>query len=191
MDSTELRRLRLNQVAIINGLMTMILISFFIIINKFSITFSQFFLVIGVIALFQGVFGLIKGDSTKSFIPIFEKIAVYEKQKMGKEWYKQRKVGYIWQLLLSVLMFLQAYWNRDTNDHIFQFNFGFIGILLIILLSMVNISMLLHFRKVDRSNSLSDMKGYTWKSNLFSIAVGIIFTFAIFSITIFYLMSNY
>ncbi|MFJ8235336.1 hypothetical protein ACIQ34_06235 [Ureibacillus sp. NPDC094379] len=171
--------------------MTIIITSFFIIINLFSITFSQFFFVIGVIALFQGVFGLIKGDSTKSFIPSFEKIAIYEKQKMGKEWYKLRKVGYIWQLLLSVLMFLQSYWNRDTSDHIFQFDFQFIGILLIILLAMVNISMLLHFRKVDRSNSIMDMKGYTWKSNLISIAVGIIFTFAIVSITIFYIMTSY
>src|SRR5690606_6166438 len=105
-----------------NSLMVIIMISFFIVIDLFTITFSQFFLIIGIIALFQGVLGLIKGDSTKSVIPIIEKVAIYEKQKMGREWYKQRKVGYVWQLILSLLMFLQSYWNRDLNDHIFQFD---------------------------------------------------------------------
>ena len=95
MESIELSNMRLKQVAVTNGLILTAMIIFFTITNVFTITFAHFFLVLGVLVLIQGVFGLIKGDSPKSIIPIFEKIAFYEKEKMGSEWYKQRKVGYV------------------------------------------------------------------------------------------------
>jgi hypothetical protein len=109
MESTELSNMRLKQVAVTNGLILTAMIIFFTITNVFTITFAHFFLVLGVLVFIQGVFGLIKGASTKSMIPIFEKVASYEKQKMGIEWYKQRKVGYVWNLILSCLLFLQSY----------------------------------------------------------------------------------
>ena len=58
---------------------------------------------------------LIKGDSTKSFIPIFEKVAIYEKQKMGNEWNKEKKGGNVWRLILSGFMFFQSYMYRDLT----------------------------------------------------------------------------
>jgi hypothetical protein len=82
MGSTELGNMRLKQVAITNGLILTAMIIFFTIINVFTIAFAHYFLVLGVLVLIQGVFGFIKGDSTKSIIPIFEKVAIYEKQKL-------------------------------------------------------------------------------------------------------------
>ena len=120
MEPTELSNMRLKQVAVTNGLILTAMIIFFTIINVFTIAFAHYFLVLGVLVLIQGVFGFIKGDSTKSIIPIFEKVAIYEKQKMGSEWYKQRKVGYVWNLILSCLLLLQSYWNRDSTDNVFQ-----------------------------------------------------------------------
>jgi amino acid transporter len=77
----------------------------------------------------------------------------------------QRKVGYIWNLILSGLMFLQS----------------FMLIMVFFLLVMINISLIIHFRKVDRSTSESDMKGYTWESNLIAVAVGIVFALSCLS----------
>ena len=190
MESTELSNMRLKQVAVTNGLILTVMIIFFIITNVFAITFAHFFLVLGVLVLIQGVFGFIKGDSTKSIIPIFEKVAIYEKQKMGSEWYKQRKVSYVWNLILSCLLFLQSYWNRDSTDNVFQIELMFMFIMTFFLLVMINISLVIHFRKVDRSTSELDMKGYTWKSNLIAVAVGIVFALVMFFITLSYIISG-
>ena len=73
MESTKLSNLKLKQVAVTNGLVLTAIIIFFVVTNVFTIQFAQFFLVLGVIILIQSIFGFIKGDSTKSFIPIFEK----------------------------------------------------------------------------------------------------------------------
>ena len=190
MESTELSNMRLKQVAVTNGLILTAMIIFFIITNVFTITFAHFFLVLGVLVFIQGVFGLIRGDSTKSIIPIFEKVAIYEKQKMGSEWYKQRKVGYVWNLVLSCLLLLQSYWNRDSTDNVFQIDLMFMFIMTFFLLVMINISLIIHFRKVDRSTSELDMKGYTWKSNLIAVAVGIVFALVMIVITLSYIMSG-
>ena len=190
MESTELSNMRLKQVAVTNGLILTAIIIFFIVTNVFTIKFAQFFFVLGVIILIQSIFGFIKGDSTKSFIPIFEKVAIYEKQKMGSEWYKQRKVSYIWNLILSGIMFLQSYWYRDSTDNTFQIEPVLMFIMVFFLLIMVNISLVIHFRKVDRSTSESDMKGFTWQSNLIGVVIGIVFVLIMFVITLFYIFSG-
>ena len=190
MESTELSNMRLKQVAVTNGLILTAMIIFFTIIYVFTIAFAYFFLVLGVLVFIQGVFGFIKGDSTKSIIPIFEKVAIYEKQKMGSEWYKQRKVGYVWNLVLSCLLLLQSYWNRDSTDNVFQVDLMFMLIMTFILLVMINISLIIHFRKVDHSTSELDMKGYTWKSNLIAVALGIVFALVMIVITLSYIMSG-
>ena len=190
MESTELSNMRLKQVAVTNGLILTAMIIFFTIINVFTIAFAYYFLVLGVLVFIQGVFGFIKGDSTKSIIPIFEKVAIYEKQKMGSEWYKQRKVGYVWNLVLSCLLLLQSYWNRDSTDNVFQVDLMFMLIMTFFLLVMINISLIIHFRKVDHSTSELDMKGYTWKSNLIAVTLGIVFALVMIVITLSYIMSG-
>ncbi len=183
MEPKELSKMRLKQVAMTNCLVITTLLIFFVLIHFFYIKFASFFLVLGVVILFQAVFGFIKGDSTKSLIPLFEKVAIYEKQKMGREWYKQRKASYIWNLILSGIMFLQFYWNRNSIDNFFQIEPVFMSIMVFLVLILVNVSLLIHFRKVDRSTSESDMKGYTWKSNLIGVVIGIVFAMVIIIVT--------
>lgn len=190
MERKELRHMRLKQVAILNGLYLTVMILYFIITKLFVITFAHFFLVLGVVVLMQGVFGFIKGDSTKSIIPIIEQVAIYEKQKMGSEWYKQRKVSYVWTLILSCILFLQSYMNWSYTDKVFQIDMMFMIIVTVLFLVMLNITLIIHNRKVDRATSELDMKGYTWKSNLIAVAVGIVFAFVMIFIIIFYIMSG-
>ncbi|WP_147533506.1 hypothetical protein [Bacillus marasmi] len=190
MDTKELSDMRLKQVAVTNGLMLGGIIILFFITKIFTIPFANFFLVLGILVLFQGVFGLIRGNSTNSLIPIFEKVAIYEKQKMGSEWYKQRKSGYIMNLLFSGLMFLQFYWNRHSPDNILEIEPVFMFIMTIIILVIINTNLIIHFRKVDRSTSETDLKGYTWRSNLIAVAIGIAFGLIMFVITIYYIISG-
>lgn len=190
MEQIELSKMRWRQVAVTNGLILTAIIVLFAVMNIFTITFAHFFFAMGVLVLFQGVLGLIKGDSTKSIIPIFEKVAIYEKQKMGNEWYKQRKAGYIWNLIFSGLMFLQTYWNWDNTDNFFEIELMFILIMTILILASINTSLMIHFRKVDRSTSELDMKGYTWKSNLIAVVIGIVFALIMIVITISYIFSG-
>ncbi|KGR78894.1 hypothetical protein CD29_09475 [Ureibacillus manganicus DSM 26584] len=190
MDRKNLRNMRLKQTAVLNGLLLFVMILYFLITNFFIISFSQFFLVLGILVLIQGVFGLVKGDSTKSIFPILEKVAIYEKQKMGKEWYKQRKVSYIWSLVLSCILFLQSFTNRGYTGNVVQLDFKLMIIMTFVFLTMLNISLMIHNRKVDRSVSELDMKGYTWKSNIIAVAIGIVFAFVMIFFTIFYIMSG-
>ncbi|MGG3801837.1 hypothetical protein [Metabacillus fastidiosus] len=143
----------------------------------------------GAIILIQAIAGILKGDSTKSFIPIFEKVSNYEKEKMGIEWRRQRKMSYIWNILLSGWMFLQSYWSRDSSDPIL-IDFTFKILLIIFIIAIINISLIMHIRKIDRSTSVSDIQGYTWKSTLIDVVVGLGFGLVIFVLTILYVMSD-
>lgn len=190
MEPKELTSLRLRQAAATNGLILIAIVILYIVTNIFTVRFGQFFFILGGLILIQAVFGFIKGDSTKSLIPIFEKVAIYEKQKMGSEWYKQRKVSYIWNVILSCLLFLQSYWQRDSTESIFQIDLFLMSIMLFFLLIMINIGLIIHFRKVDNSTSVQEMKGYTWKSNLIAAAIGIVFGIIIVVITLSYIMTG-
>lgn len=129
MESKELSNMRLKQVAFTNGLILVFIITLFTVINVFTIKFTHFFFFLGLLILIQSIFGFIKGDSTKSFIPIFEKVAIYEKQKMGSEWYKEQRTGNIWRLVLSGFMFFQSYMYRDLTDQIFEIDLIFLFVM--------------------------------------------------------------
>ena len=136
---------------------------------------AYFFLVLGVLVFMQSIFVLIKGDSTKSVIPIFEKIAIYEKQKMGNEWYKEQKTGNVSRLVLSGLMFLQSYMYRDLTKQVVEIDYMFLLVIVFFVLVFMNVSLIIRFKKIDGSNSELDFKNYTRKSNLMGGAFGIYF----------------
>ncbi|MEH7235635.1 hypothetical protein [Bacillus sp. JJ1562] len=190
MGSKEIHKMRVNQILLINGTMLIVLILFFTIINVFTIRFPHFFFALAVFILIQSIYGFVKGDSTKSFIPILEKVATYEKQKMGDEWSKIRKVGNGWSFVLSIVMFSQFYMSLSFEDNTFQFDPVIMLMMTLMILVGTNIAMLVHIRKVDRSTSESDMKGYTWKSNLLGAVFGVVFGLVIFVLTIYYVISN-
>ncbi|MBP1970166.1 fatty acid desaturase [Virgibacillus natechei] len=190
MEPIALKRMRTNQIVITNGLVLLFLILFFFIILIFDVSLSVLFLFLGVFLLLQAVIGLLKGESTKRFISIFEQVAIYEKQKMGKEWRKQRKTGYIWNFILSAFMFLQYYLHWNSEDVVFQLDYIFMFTVAITAIIVVNISLLLHFRKVDKATSESDLKGYTWKTYFLSIVIGVVLGFLLFFFLLVYIIST-
>jgi hypothetical protein len=187
LDVNEVKKMRVKQFNVTNVLILAVLALYYVIMNVLNVTFTQLFIVIGVMLLIQSVYGLIKGDNPKSFIPIFEKIAIYEKQKMGREWVKQRRMSYVWNLILSGYMFLQAYWHQ-VSPNVLKIDFFLMMLVTISILIVVNIGLVIHIRKVDSSTSENDMKGYTWKSNLIALVIGAVLGVAMFVMTIWYVI---
>lgn len=188
MDTTELKAMRKKQMLVINLLFITILMSYFLFINNVNITISTQYLIVSILMLIQIILSLVKGSSTKSFIPIFEQVNIYEKSKMGKEWIKQRKSNRIWSIFLCVLFFFQYFFNLNSNT-IMEIDLPFFSGLLILLLILLNTTMLLHIRKVDRGKTEEDFKTYNRKWNIVSIVLGIVFGFAIIMFAIFYALT--
>lgn len=190
MDLKEIRNMRLKQVAVTNGLVVGAIILFFLVISVFEIKFTHLYFALGVLVFLQVVIGFLRGDSTASIIPIFEKVALYEKQKMGKEWYKQKKSSRIAGLILSALLFLQAYMYRNFEELTFEIDVVLMSMLAFLVLIIANFIFLIHFRKVDRSTSELDMKGYTWKSHLLGVVLGLVLGIAAFTMIVIYAISK-
>ncbi|MFZ0443207.1 MAG: hypothetical protein WAM95_00850 [Bacillus sp. (in: firmicutes)] len=190
MGSKEISNIRLKQVAVTNGLILALIIILFTVINIFTIKFAHFFFVLGLLILIQSVFGFIKGDSTKSFIPIFEKVAIYERKKMGSEWYKEQRTGNIWRLVLSGFMFFQSYTYRDLPYQTIEIDLIFGLVMVLFLVVFINVSLIIRFKRIDRSTSELDLEGYTKESNMIGGAFGILFTLVVFIIAIIYMISG-
>ncbi|WP_249366136.1 hypothetical protein [Bacillus safensis] len=131
---------------------------------------------------------MIKKGSTKSIIPIFEQVAIYEKEKLGKEWEKEQRVENIWKLILSGLMFFQSFSFQTMQDPFFHIEPKFLIFLFVMALAINNISMLFRFRKIDRSTEAHELKGFTKESNMMAMALGLLSVIVIFGfIVIFFL----
>lgn len=190
MEAIEIKSLRLKQMAMLNAMIITFLFIIFSIAKLFAISFTQLYLTLGSLILISGIYRFIKGDSTQSIIPIFEKVAVYEKEKMGKEWYKQRKVSQMITLLLSCLLMMQAFLAWNSTNNLSEVDTIFIVIVSVFVLIIVNVTMLIHNKKIDCSTTETDLKGHTWKFYLIATVMGIAFAFAIFIFIIFYVIAT-
>lgn len=184
MNDKEISSMRLKQLLVTNILIIISVILFFTVVKIASISGSQFPFIVGILLAFQGIVGLIRGDKTKSLIPMFEKVAVYEKGKMGSEWYKERKTTFIWNIILGGFMFMQSYWNRRMPEQPFEWEISFLITFLFIVLLVINIASVIRFRKIDSSISSNEFKGYTRKSNVIGVVIGIVFAIILGIITV-------
>lgn len=189
MDYKEIRKMRVKQLLETNVIIFLSVILFFTVVKIALISSFQYFIFLGILLALRGIVGLVRGETTKSIIPIFEKVAIYEKEKMGNEWYKERKTNFIGNIIISGFMFLQAYWNRILSEQSFQMDVTFISALLFCILLIINIASVVRFRKIDHSISSNELNGYTRKSNLIGAGVGIIFGVIIAVVTIFFIVS--
>ncbi|MEH7729048.1 hypothetical protein V7212_04795 [Bacillus safensis] len=188
MEQAALKKMRTKQVVTSNLLFGMMILIFFVLIQKVEIQFTYFFLCLGIFMLLQGIYGLIKKGSTKSIIPIFEQVAIYEKEKLGKEWEKEQRVENIWKLILSGLMFFQSFSFQTLQDPFFHIEPKFLIFLFVMALAIINISMLLRFRKIDRSTE-GELTGYTKESNIMAIALGFLTVIIIFIFIVIFFLS--
>ncbi|MDM5297239.1 hypothetical protein QUF51_03560 [Bacillus pumilus] len=180
MEQATLRKMRIKQIAASNLIAGIMIVIFFILIQIFEIQFTHFFFCLGLLMLLQGILGLNKKRSRKSFIPIFEQVAIYEKSKLGKEWEKEQRIENISKFLISGLMFLQSFSFQNEENPFFDIQPMFLLFILVILLALINVSMLFRFSKIDRSNQEHELKGYTKDSYMMAIALGFLTVIVIF-----------
>lgn len=159
------------------------IVAFYILIQLSDIRFTHFFLCLGIIMLFLSIYGFIKKGSTKSFIPIFEQIAIYEKEKLGEEWEKEKRTENISRVVLSVLMFLQSVSFQDVTNPFLNIQPILLLFLLFVTLALINVSMLYRFRKIDRSTE-GELNGFTKESNMMSMVLGLLSVIIIFGFII-------
>lgn len=186
MEVKEIKYMRKRQIVVSNILMVTGLSFFFSLAKIFAVSFAHFYLVIAVLILIQTIYRIVRNDSTKSLIPIFEKVAVYEKQKLGAEWYKQRKTNHVASIILFCVILINALlsWNSPTN--ISEIDTLFIFFICLFFIIMMNMIMITNINKVDRSTSEQELKGYTWKTSLIGVVIGVVSLFVIFVFSIIY-----
>lgn len=189
MNGNEIKNLRMKQLAVTNVILLSCLILFYLMIF-FSMNIAHILLVLGILCFIHAGVRMKKGGSTKSIIPIYEKVAIYEKEKLGDEWYKQSKLKNIVYLIIGCIAFLQSYmnWNSTVNFLRPDMIGMFVGITILLLIT-ANVSLLIHNRKIDYS-SVKELKGYTWKSVLVAIVLGIVLAIVFFTFIFSYVISN-
>src|SRR5690606_23916540 len=189
LDSAEIKMMRVKQILVTNGILLITLPLIFAMIFILEISMPIFFFILAFLVLIQAAVGVVRGYSTKSLIPLYEQVATYEKEKMGIEWKKQRKSSIVSSFLVSIVMFLNAMMSLDSPSNMVEIDFSFILLITAIVFVLINIGLLIHIRKVDGSNSQQDLKGYTLKTNLIGIVIGIVSAIIILVISLLYVMS--
>ena len=110
-------------------------------------------------------------------------------KKWGVSGIRNKKGGNVWRLILSGFMFFQSYMYRDLTYQTFEIDLIFLLVMVFFLLVFINVSLIIRFKRIDRSTSELDLKGYTKESNLIGGAIGILFTLVVFIIAIIYMIS--
>jgi hypothetical protein len=146
---------------------------FFIIINRYGLTLNRFFLIVAIIVLFQTVMTVIRMNSSRVLVPIIDEVRLYEKQRMGNEWFKQKRVATFMNLFYSGLLFFIVF--IPSSSSAIQMNLSFVdySVISVVSLLIINLSMIIHIRKVDRSSTPADLKGYTMKSTFMALLAGV------------------
>ncbi|WP_085524328.1 hypothetical protein [Tuberibacillus sp. Marseille-P3662] len=173
MDPKTLKSMRIKQVMITNGLLIALLTIVLTLFTMLRVTMVQMFVALAIIVLVQSLVRLLKGESTQSLIPIFEQVAIYEKQKMGREWRKQHRMGFISDFILSGVFLMEAYWSRGSTDVVMEMDSRFMLLMILFIIILMNIGLYIHIRKVDHSTSQADFKGYTLKTSLIGLMGGL------------------
>ncbi|MER3127017.1 hypothetical protein ABQG68_16610 [Bacillus pumilus] len=173
MEQAALKKMRTKQIAVSNLFVGLMIIVFFMLIQMVKIQFTHFLFCLGILMLLQGILGFMKKGTTKSIIPIFEQVAIYEKEKLGKEWEKEKWLDNVWKVVLSGIMFIQSFSFKNVGDPFSDVEPVFIIFLYLLILALMNISMLFRFRKIDRLTQ-GELKGYTRESNMMGIAFGLL-----------------
>ena len=78
---------------------------------------------------------------------------------------------------------------RDLTEQSFEIDLIFLLVMVFFLFVLINVSLIIRFKRIDRSTSELDLKGYTKESNLIGGAVGMLFAFIMFVIAIIYIIS--
>jgi hypothetical protein len=172
MDYVQVKRLRTRQAVAMNIFTVAAAWVLILVVNYFPFTLRQLLVFLGVVGIIPAIVSFIQLRYSRSFIPILSEVAQYEKVKMGSEWVKQQKVTVVFNLVFSVFLFFVAFSTPSSGEYMRWSIKEMAGLTGFILLT-INVSLFFRMRKVDRSMSPDDFKGYTLRSNILAVLAGI------------------
>ncbi|WP_404451505.1 hypothetical protein LG329_14385 [Virgibacillus necropolis] len=103
MERIDLAKMRKKQLIFLNTAILVAMSIYMLLISITKLSNSDMNLLLGIFMLSLSIVSFSKKDPTKSWIPIVEQVAKYEKSKMGREWTRQYRIGYICNFLLGVM----------------------------------------------------------------------------------------
>ncbi|WP_221565076.1 hypothetical protein [Alkalihalobacillus sp. TS-13] len=183
MQDYQIKHMRKRQFIAINIITSVTLFLFMVMLKLFDVTLSVMSFIVGLILLSQVLIKLFK-DKTSSWLPVFEEVAKYEKEKIGSEWDRQYKSQLVLQAVVSGWMFFQSYFMRDAEGSALQSDWSFMVGFVFILFLFVNGNLWFQNRKIDRSVTSEAFKGYTKKSIIVGTIIGLLLAFVVMTATI-------
>ncbi|SFA70822.1 MULTISPECIES: hypothetical protein [unclassified Bacillus (in: firmicutes)] len=188
MNEERLKMLRKKHLIQMN-MMALIGFGIFMLLLYNGITTRAMWISLILLTVFQLLFIVIKD---MPIITLFSKdwreLQDYEKTKLGGEWKKQKKMHITSQMLLIVIGVFNAMVAGPNNKMLLEGNYAhlFYIFLFIILLLLINVSTVIHNRKLDKNENL---EGYTKNMFKFSIITAIIFIIIVFTGMVLFLFS--
>ncbi|MEH7204311.1 hypothetical protein V7130_17555, partial [Bacillus safensis] len=101
---------------------------------------------------------------------------------------KEKKAENISRVVLSGLMFLQSFSFQDVTNPFLNIQPMLLIFLLFVTLALINLSMLFRFRKIDRSTDEYELKGFTKKTNMVSMVLGLLTAIVIFGFIVIFVL---
>lgn len=154
----------------------------FLFLSQIGLSLRMLLIGTSVLVLVQLAFFLRKGHY---FISPFPKrlqlLQAYEREKMGKEWKKLNQLNAVTQVLLVVILLVNAYLIDPAQK--LDINPLFFAIFVIIFSIFINMFNFFHNRKLDKSDNF---KGYTVKTFIISFIFALFTFFIIITSTLLY-----
>lgn len=113
MDRNEIKHLRIKQLAVVNGAMITVLLLFSAIIRFAPGSFAYFTLAFAILSFIYAVVALVKKDSPKSIIPLFEKWPHMKEKSWETDGISKEK-----QSLCAILSSDAIYWRHHSLPRI-------------------------------------------------------------------------
>jgi hypothetical protein len=173
MEHPDIKKLRIKQVVSMNILYIVCFTALFVVVNTYGLTLQGLFLIVAILVLLQTVMIIIRMKSSRIIIPIIDEAVQYEKMKMGNEWFKQQRVGITMNLFYSAFLFFMVFIQPSSPATPINLSSLDYSVIIAFTLLIINLSMIMHIRKVDRSAAPADLRGYTMKTTFMAVLAGI------------------
>ena len=171
MELVTLKKLRKKQFIALNCGSIIGLVFFFLLLYV-GIPLNKMLLFLGIIILIIAIFKNKYISYIFKIFPYKEKLFLYEKNKLGREWYRLNKMNNIATVVLGIVSLLQGI---ISDDAVISFDVLIISIIISpLFLILINCSLYFHIKKIDNAGS-SSFNGYTKKRLVLSILAAIVY----------------
>lgn len=108
---------------------------------------------------------------------------------MGKEWIRQYRFSYIVNFILGVMFFVQSFFMPDIGSLRPKDFSGMMFFITIFIILLLNITMYFHVRKVDKTKTTADLRGYAGESIVLGFVGGLIVAVILIALIVFYVLN--